>query len=89
MCKTLEPYGVFMLCLYPFDLLELHEMHSLMQRSALFAEVTIDDEKVLICVHQEIYLLHISNVYNRCGYVLHIWRVETLMDLVSLFGRLS
>lgn len=46
--KTLEPYGVAMLSLYPFDGIELHEMHSLMQRNALYAQIRIHDQKVSI-----------------------------------------
>jgi hypothetical protein len=44
--KTVEPYGVAMLSRYPFELLELHEMHSLMQRSALLAQVSVNGKKV-------------------------------------------
>jgi endonuclease/exonuclease/phosphatase family metal-dependent hydrolase len=43
--KTVEPYGVAMLSRYPFERLELHETHSLMQRNALLAEINADGHK--------------------------------------------
>ena len=43
--KTVEPNGVAMLSRYPFERLELHEMHSLMQRNALLAEINVNGHK--------------------------------------------
>jgi endonuclease/exonuclease/phosphatase family metal-dependent hydrolase len=43
--QTVEPYGVAMLSRYPFDRLELHENHSLMQRNSLLAEITVRGKK--------------------------------------------